>query len=114
LVKDLGVILKGLKPMGTPLRDIEHPAIVYRQLHRYPLFEGGRIWAEIDNHIVNGSHRASNQLGFFTGLDLVVHATERALLLIIRNATLHQSGIESMCFAFGLTPGSRKKAALVF
>src|SRR5262249_42476676 len=82
LVKDFRVVVEGEKTMGESLGDIQDPPIFRRKLCGQPLSESGTVRTQIDNYVVNGSHRATDQFRFFRGDRLIMHPTERRFLPI--------------------------------
>ena len=79
--------------MGKPLGNVQHAPILRRKLHGHPLSEGGTIGTQINNYVVNGSHRAADQFRFFERSGLIMHSTERSFLLVERNVALHPLGM---------------------
>ena len=77
------------------------------------LLEGRGMGTEIEDHVIDRSHRTSNELGLFMRSGLKVHPAQGAFLLVERNAALHQPWIQPMHFKFTLTPNASKKAAFV-
>lgn len=100
--------------MSKPFRDVQHAAVFCRQFCRFPLLERGRIESQVNDYIVNRSHRASHQLGFFVELDLIVHPAQSAFSLVERKIALHEPGVKPTCFKFALAPTSSKEAAFIF
>src|SRR5262249_46812301 len=82
LVKDFRVVIEGEKTMGESLGDIQHPPILSRKLCGQPLSERGTFGTQINNYVVDGSHRATDQFHFSRRSGLIMHPTEGSFLLV--------------------------------
>src|SRR5262249_47101768 len=82
LIEYFRVLIESEKTMSEPLGDVQHSPILRRKLCGQPLSEGGTVGTQINNYVVNGSHRATDQFRFFGGDGLIMHPTERRFLLI--------------------------------
>jgi len=75
--------------------------------------ESRGMLTQIDDHIVDRSHRTSNELGLFMRSGLKVQSAKGALSPVKRYAALHQPWIQPMRFKLTLTPSASKKATFV-
>src|SRR3972149_4633656 len=59
LVEHFCAVLQGQESMGESLWDMDHSAIVRGQFHCHPLLEGGRIMAQVNDHVIDLPHGTS-------------------------------------------------------
>src|SRR6266403_5188891 len=78
------------------------------------LLVGHRFTTQIDDHIVNCSSCAADELGFGAGRNLIMHAAKCALHLVERYVALRRSWIQAVRLDLLLAPGARKEAPLIF
>jgi hypothetical protein len=113
LVKNLGVVLEGLETVGEPGRDVESETVGSRKVNGFMLPSSGRVFAQIDNHIVYGAGYAPHQLDLLRRRALVVQPAQGSLLSRAGEAALNELGGETVPGEFPCAEGSRKKAAIV-
>src|SRR6266511_4045271 len=78
LVEDLGVVLEGEEAVREALGNVQHPAVAGGQLDADVLAEGGRVRTQVDDHVVDRSVAAADQLGLLVRRRLPVHAPHGA------------------------------------
>src|SRR4029453_19610019 len=78
LVEDLGVVLEGQEAVREALRNVQHPAVAGGQVDADVLAEGGRVQAQVDDHVVDRPVGAADQLGLLVRRPLPVHAPHGA------------------------------------
>ena len=113
LVEDFGVVLQCNETVCELFRNIEYFPGFRRKRHRYVFPEGGRIRAEVYNHVAYCTHGTPHQFRFLMGRLLVVHTAEGTFFEIERDTALDQARVQPVLFEFLLTPRAGKKAATI-
>ncbi|MDT4870009.1 hypothetical protein FQZ97_1050670 [compost metagenome] len=97
--------------MREVLRHEQHAVIAAGQFHPNPLPVGRRLRANIHDDIVDGTLRASHQLGFGIGRFLVVHAAQCALVFAQGHIGLHHLAHQPMPLELVLAERPGEEAA---
>src|SRR3972149_1587019 len=100
--------------MRKTFRNIKEIAVVSAQFDCQPPAVSGRFGPQVNDYVVNSPSRAANKLGFGHRGCLIMHAPQRSLDLVIREAALRQPWIQAVSLKFLLAEGSREKTPLVF
>ena len=112
-VLTLGGVGEGIEAVGEPLGDVERPPILGRQLQGQVLAEARGIRAQIQGDVEQRSPDAADQLGLREGRSLVVHAPERAALVVERHAALRELAIEAVVDELPGRPGASEVSPLI-
>ena len=64
--------------MSAVFREVQHPAILWRQFNAEPFAKRRRLRPQIQHDVEDGTPRTTDQLGFEVGSHLIMHAPRRS------------------------------------
>ena len=113
LVGDMGIAGEGDEAVREALGDVEHVAILLREVKALPTPVGRRSAAEVDDHVVDGALHAAHHLHLAMRRALEMHAPERPASRVRGMVGLYEDGREAGRSELIGAEGAREEAALI-
>src|SRR6266851_2550087 len=89
LIEDLGLILERLESMREALGNVKHVALLRREHDAEMLLKHWRAAPEVEDHVVDRTPRAANQLCLLVRGGLKMHSAKRSLFPVVRYTALY-------------------------
>ena len=114
LVENFRIVLEGLETVRKTPRYKKPDSVLGRELEAEAPEISRRVLPDVDDDIVNGTHRAPDQFVLLVRRSLEMHPAQRAGLLVERHIALDEPGSQAFRREFFFAEGTREKPPLVF